>query len=198
MSSGIQLIIGLGNPGAEYEKTRHNAGAWFVSKLSNHANVVLHNESKFRALHTVVNLDNHDCHLLVPTTFMNLSGQAVAAFVNFYKIAAHSILIAHDEIDLPTGDIRLKFDGGHGGHNGLRDIISHLNTKQFYRLRIGIGRPNNSKEVADYVLHPPKKAERKHIDESIEQAINILPFILRGEFQKAMNILHTTKDNKEE
>ena len=197
MSSGIQLIIGLGNPGAEYERTRHNAGAWFVSKLSDNANVILHNESKFRALHGVVNLHNHDCHLLIPTTFMNLSGQAVAAFVNFYKIAIHSILIAHDEIDLPTGDIRLKFDGGHGGHNGLRDIISHLNTKQFYRLRIGVGRPNNSKEIVDYVLHPPKKAERKQIDVSIEHAVNILPFILRGEFQKAMNILHT-KNNKEE
>lgn len=198
MPSGIQLIVGLGNPGAEYEKTRHNAGAWFVSRIAESARTTLRNESKFHGLFGSAHLYGHDCQLLIPTTFMNLSGQSVAALMKFYKISPASILIAHDEIDLPAGEIRLKFDGGHGGHNGLRDIISHLNTKQFYRLRIGVGHPGNSKDVVDYVLHPPKKSEREQIDSSLEKADAVLPFLLRGEFPKAMQTLHTTNSSKEE
>jgi PTH1 family peptidyl-tRNA hydrolase len=191
LASGIQLIVGLGNPGQEYEKTRHNAGAWFVMELAHSLHTTLRYENKYHGLHAVINIHGHDCHLLIPTTFMNLSGQSVSSLASYYKISADTILIAHDEIDLPAGDIRLKFDGGHGGHNGLRDIIRHLNTNQFYRLRIGVGRPVNSKEVEDYVLNPPGKSERALIDTALQEANDVLPMILDGQFQKAMHALHT-------
>lgn len=191
MSSGILLIVGLGNPGAEYENTRHNAGAWFVESLANQAHASLRVTQKFHGLHCNVKLHDHDMQLLIPTTYMNLSGQAVQAAAHFYKISAENILIAHDEIDLPVGEVRLKFDGGHGGHNGLRDIISKLNTNKFYRLRIGVGHPGNSKLVHDYVLHPPKKPERELIDNAIQQAEDVLPLMLEGKHQQAMMKLHT-------
>lgn len=191
MSSGIQLIVGLGNPGADYEATRHNAGAWFVEELARSANANLRHETKLHGLHATARLQGHDVHLLIPTTFMNLSGQAVGALANYYKIPAEAILVAHDEIDLPVGDIRLKFDGGHGGHNGLRDIIRHLNTNKFHRLRIGVGHPGNSKDVVDYVLKPPKKSEREQIDVALQDAERALPNLLGGHFQKAMQDLHT-------
>ncbi len=191
MSSGIQLIVGLGNPGPDYENTRHNAGAWFVSELAHLHHATLRPVSKFHGCHGTVHLQGHDIHLLIPTTFMNLSGQAIGALASYYKIPPQAILIAHDEIDLPVGDIRLKFDGGHGGHNGLRDAIRHLNSNQFYRLRIGIGHPGNSKEVIDYVLKPPKKTERDDIDAALQSAQAILPNLLDGHFQKAMQQLHT-------
>lgn len=191
MSSGIQLIVGLGNPGPDYEQTRHNAGAWFVSELADNQHVTLRPVSKFHGLHGTIHLHGHDIHLLIPSTFMNLSGQSVGALANYYKIPPHAILVAHDEIDLPVGDIRLKYDGGHGGHNGLRDIISHLNSNQFYRLRIGVGHPGNSKEVINYVLKPPKKTEREEIDAALQSAQSILPDLLNGHFQKAMQQLHT-------
>lgn len=190
-SPGIKLIVGLGNPGAEYEKTRHNAGAWFVEALAQKANTNLSTNKKFHGLYSSATIEGQECHLLIPTTFMNLSGQAVQAVTNFYKISPEQILVAHDEIDLPVGDIRLKFDGGHGGHNGLRDIISHLSTNKFYRLRIGVGHPGNSKLVHDYVLHPPKKSEKELIDDAIQNAEGIIPKMLNGEFQKAMMALHT-------
>jgi len=187
----VSLIVGLGNPGAQYEETRHNAGAWFVQALANHSNATLKHSAKFQGLHCITQLHNEECHLLIPTTFMNLSGQSVQAVANYYKIAPEHILVAHDEIDLPVGDIRLKFEGGHGGHNGLRDIIRHLNTNKFYRLRIGVGHPGDSKLVHDYVLHAPKKTEREQIEMSIEKAMRSMPLIMRGEFQKAMMELHT-------
>lgn len=191
MSTEISLIVGLGNPGAEYESTRHNAGAWFVEEVARDSHVLLRQEPKFYGFHATASYQGHDCHLLIPTTFMNLSGQAVKALAHYYKIPPQSILIAHDEIDLPAGDVRLKFDGGHGGHNGLRDIIRHLNTNQFHRLRIGVGHPGNSKLVHDYVLHPPKKAEREQIDAAIVAAQKVLPQVLSGDIQKAMQNLHT-------
>lgn len=191
MSSGIQLIVGLGNPGADYENTRHNAGAWFVSDLAEIARVTLRPVSKFHGLHAIAHLHGHDVHLLIPMTFMNLSGQSVGPLASYYKIPPETILIAHDEIDLPVGDIRLKRDGGHGGHNGLRDIISHLHSRAFYRLRIGVGHPGNSKDVVDYVLKPPKKSEREEINASLQTAQHILPDLLDGHFQKAMQHLHT-------
>ena len=189
--SGILLIVGLANPGAEYEHTRHNAGAWFVSALAEDANINLRHNPKFHGLHGVAKVKGHDCHLLIPTTFMNHSGQSIQALANYYKIAPHSILIAHDELDLSPGIIRLKFDGGHGGHNGLRDTISHLNSKAFYRLRVGIGHPGNSKDVVNYVLSPPNKSERSSIDDALRAAEGILPLVMSGEFQKAMHFLHT-------
>lgn len=188
--SGIQLIVGLGNPGAEYEHTRHNAGAWFVEELVRKAHATLRREAKFQCSHCLVNIDHHDCHLLIPSTYMNNSGLTVKAAAHFYKIAPQAILIAHDEIDLPAGEIRLKFEGGHGGHNGLRDIIQQLGTNQFYRLRIGVGRPT-SKEVVDYVLDRPSKSDRKQIDTGLEKAHDVLPLVLKGEFQKAMHKLHS-------
>ncbi len=191
MSSGIQLIVGLGNPGTDYESTRHNAGAWFVFEIARTAHVTLRQETRFHGLHSSTRLDNHDIHFLIPTTYMNLSGQAVSAVANYFKISPENILIAHDEIDLPVGLVRLKFDGGHGGHNGLRDIIHHLGTNAFHRLRIGVGHPGQSKEVVDYVLKTPGKSEREQIDLALQDAQAVLPHLLSGQFQKAMHELHT-------
>jgi PTH1 family peptidyl-tRNA hydrolase len=193
LSSGILLIVGLGNPGADYEHTRHNAGAWFVLELAHAAHITLRHEAKYRGFHGVVKIDGQDCHLFIPSTFMNHSGQSLQAIASYFKIPPENMLIAHDEIDLPCGDIRLKYDGGHGGHNGLRDIINHLNSKQFYRLRIGVGHPGTSKEVVNYVLAPPRKAEREQINTALEEAHGILPFIMQGQFQKAMQLLHSKR-----
>ncbi len=188
--TGIQLIVGLGNPGAEYEHTRHNAGAWFVSELARISHTTLKKTAKFHGLHGIANLDGHEYHLLIPTTYMNNSGRSVQSLLNFYKIPSHAILIAHDELDLPVGDIRLKYEGGAGGHNGLTDIINHLHTKQFYRLRIGIGRPTHSGEVLDYVLKPPRKEELLSINEALDKVYKMLPLLLAGQYQKVMNQLH--------
>lgn len=191
-SQGIQLIVGLGNPGSEYEHTRHNVGIWFVEMLANQANVNLRQESKYLGKHAIATLDGRKCHLLTPTTFMNHSGQSVKAFTNYYKIEPTAILVVHDELDLPVGTVRLKLDGGDGGHNGLKDIIRHLHTKQFYRLRVGIGRPKPGGDVSDYVLNAPGKAERKEIEFSLSQAETVLPLILHGHMSKAMQALHTS------
>lgn len=191
MSSPIQLIVGLANPGKEYADTRHNAGAWFIEELTKTLSAHLRFEAKYHGLHCLTSIHQQTCHLLIPTTFMNHSGQAVRACMSYHKIMPDAILIAHDDIDLPVGTIKLKFDGGDGGHNGLKDIIRHLNTKQFYRLRIGVGRPGHSKAVVDYVLHPPSKADREKIDEALQQAQDALPLIVEGEMQKAMQKLHS-------
>lgn len=193
MSSGIKLIVGLANPGREYENTRHNAGEWFARELSADIHSDFRAYAKFHGLLAEAKRDDQAYHLLIPTTFMNLSGRAVRAVASYYKIPPEAILIAHDEVDLPTGTIKLKFDGGDGGHNGLKDIISHLNTKKFYRLRIGVGRPKPGQDTADYVLSKPSKSDRTLIDAAISQSLEILPLILAGQFQKAMNALHTAK-----
>jgi PTH1 family peptidyl-tRNA hydrolase len=181
----------LANPGKEYADTRHNAGAWFVEQIATVTHAILRRELKYHGLHALAQIDTHPCHLLIPTTFMNLSGQAVSACINYHKLLPDTILIAHDDIDLPAGVVRIKFDGGDGGHNGLKDIIRHLNTKQFYRLRIGVGRPKNSLDVVDYVLSKPSKADRQEINHCLEQAQLTLPFLLQGEVHKAMQQLHT-------
>lgn len=191
MPSPIQLIVGLANPGKEYANTRHNAGAWFVEELAQSVHAHLRLDPKYHGLHGLIRIHNQPCHLLIPTTFMNLSGQAVRACMNYHKIPADAILVAHDEIDLPVGVTKLKFDGGDGGHNGLKDIIRHLNTKQFYRLRIGVGRPKHSEDVADYVLSNPSKADRQKIDASLEKVNDVLALLLNGEIQKAMHQLHS-------
>lgn len=185
--SGIKLIVGLANPGTKYAETRHNAGEWFIEKLAAAEKTEFRLEKRFHGLAAKTN----DFELLIPTTYMNLSGIAVRAIANFYKITPQEILVVHDEVDLPVGTIKLKFDGGDGGHNGLKDIISHLNTKQFYRLRIGVGRPKPGQDTADYVLDKPSKADRKSINDAIDQSMAIIPFLLQGEFQKAMQTLHT-------
>lgn len=192
--SGIQLIIGLGNPGDEYANTRHNAGVWFVTELAHTTHANLRHDAKCLGRHAIANLHGQPCHLFIPATFMNQSGQAVQAVSQYYKIPPEAILIVHDEIDLPVGIVRLKHDGGDGGHNGLKDIIRHLQTKQFYRLRIGVGRPHPNHDVADYVLNAPSKADRHSLDIAIEAAQAAMPFILDGHMQKAMQQLHTNPE----
>lgn len=182
--SSIKLILGLANPGERYALTRHNAGEWFVNLL------VPSNAWKTESsLHARV--AKKEILFAIPTTYMNLSGQAAQALCHYYKIKPEEILIAHDEIDLPVGTIRLKQEGGHGGHNGLRDIIKHLGTQNFWRLRIGVGRPAQSSQVEHYVLNPPSKEERALIDAALIRAEEIVPFILQGQFQQAMQLLHT-------
>jgi PTH1 family peptidyl-tRNA hydrolase len=190
----IKLIIGLGNPGAEYEKTRHNAGAWFVEKLATQNNLNLKYESKFLGKIAKFSHEDQTCLLFLPTTFMNHSGQAARAVCQFYKIAPENMLVAHDELDLPTGNIKLKFDGGHGGHNGLSDIISHLQTKQFYRLRIGIGHPGNKNDVVNYVLSCPSKADEKALFQSIDESLIVISDLFSGKIQHAMQKLHIKKN----
>jgi len=188
----IRLIVGLGNPGSEYRGSRHNAGADFVEALARHAGVTLQEDTKFFGLTGQANLSGHSLRLLVPTTFMNLSGKAVAAMAGFYKVAPEEMLIAHDELDIPAGSARFKQGGGHGGHNGLRDIVPALgNNANFHRLRIGIGHPGHASKVTGYVLGNPSAADREAIDASIEEAIAALPLLLDGDSTKAMTRLHS-------
>jgi PTH1 family peptidyl-tRNA hydrolase len=190
--TAIKLIAGLGNPGTEYRGTRHNAGADFVEQLARDSGVELRADSKFFGLAGQVTLAGHDLRLLIPTTFMNRSGKAVAAIAGFYKILPDEILIAHDELDLPAGSARFKRGGGHGGHNGLRDIIPALgNNRDFQRLRIGIGHPGHASKVTGYVLGAPSAADRQRIDECIAEAIHALPLLLDGDEVKAMTKLHS-------
>ena len=190
--SGIQLIVGLGNPGREYEDTRHNAGAWLVEQLARAHRVTLQNESKFSGLTGRLQLAGQDLKLLIPTTFMNLSGQSVAAFANFYKISAESILVAHDELDLPPGSARFK-QGGSGGGNGVRDIIARLGNNNFHRLRIGIGHPGSADKVTGYVLSKPSADERISIERALDAATAALPLAISGQWTRAMTQLHAFK-----
>lgn len=190
MSPSIQLIVGLANPGKEYAKTRHNAGAWLVENIAKASDTILRLETKHHGWYGMARFSNDTCHLLIPSTFMNRCGLAVQVCAHYHKILPESILIAHDDIDLPVGTIKLKFDGGDGGHNGLKDIMLHLNTKKFYRLRIGIGHPGNSKDVEDYVLSKPSKADQQKIKHVLQQAEDVLPLLLSGEISKAMQTLH--------
>lgn len=183
----IKLIVGLGNPGDEYTNTRHNVGAWFAQALADQENQPLQKENKFYGFLAKLN----HCWLLKPSTYMNESGQAVAALARFYKIKPQEILVAHDELDFPAGTIRLKESGGHGGHNGLRNIIQHLGTNNFYRLRIGIGHPGQKDRVTPYVLSPPSKNDQVAILTAIEKGISIVHKLMKGEFQKAMRDLHS-------
>jgi PTH1 family peptidyl-tRNA hydrolase len=190
--TAIKLIVGLGNPGNEYRGTRHNAGANFVEELARQCGTTLQPESKFFGLSGRATLSGHDLRLLIPTTFMNRSGQSVAAIAGFFKIAPESILVAHDELDIPPGTARFKQGGGHGGHNGLRDIIPALgNNKDFHRLRIGIGHPGHASKVTGYVLGAPSQVDRTRIDACIDEAIAALPLALDGDTTKAMTRLHS-------
>lgn len=188
--ANIKLIVGLGNPGAEYAKTRHNVGAWFVEALAQKKQLQLRFENKFSGMVTTTDIGGDKCHLLIPTTYMNESGTAVAALTKFYKITPSEILVAHDELDFPAGIVRIKEEGGHGGHNGLRDIISHLQTKQFYRLRLGIGHPGHKDKVTPYVLGTPSATDRERINQAITESLFALPDIVNGEINKAMRFLH--------
>ncbi|WFE67976.1 aminoacyl-tRNA hydrolase [Thiomicrospira sp. R3] len=189
--SSVQLIVGLGNPGEQYEQTRHNAGFWFVEELARQHQVVFRPETKFFGEVAKIQLSNSQAWLLKPATFMNRSGQAISALAKFYRIQPEQILVAHDELDLPVGAAKLKTGGGHGGHNGLRDTIAALSTPNFHRLRLGIDHPGDRHQVVNYVLKAPSKTERELIDEAIYQASRVLPEILAADWAKAMNQLHT-------
>jgi PTH1 family peptidyl-tRNA hydrolase len=191
----IKLIVGLGNPGKKYESTRHNAGFWLVERLAAQHRLTLKKEPKFHAL--VAKLDTASGHawLLLPQTWMNESGSAVGALAQFHKIGPDQILVAHDELDLPPGGVKIKQGGGHAGHNGLRDIIEKLGAPDLWRMRIGIGHPRDAaaseQEVVDFVLHPPGKDDRTLIDAVIERGVAVFDLILADNMAAAMHKLHT-------
>jgi len=190
--SPITLIAGLGNPGSGYEQTRHNAGFWFVDALAAQFSVQFRDEKRFHGEVASLELNGSRVYLLKPSTYMNRSGQAVAALSRYYRIPVAEILVAHDELDIGVGALRLKVGGGHGGHNGLRDIISALgNDAGFTRLRIGVGHPGNSKQVVDYVLHKPSVGERIEIDVAIDDAIAAMSLLQSGDLAKAQQQLHS-------
>ena len=191
MSNVIKLIVGLGNPGSDYAKTRHNAGFWWIDELCAKERVMLRAEKKFHGDVARLNIGGHEIWLLEPMTFMNVSGRAVQALATFYKILPNEIIVVHDELDLPPGTVKMKPGGGHGGHNGLKDIIAQLGTQEFWRLRIGIGHPGDRNEVINYVLQPPRAEERPLIDETITRSLELFPLIARGDLQAAMLKLHT-------
>jgi PTH1 family peptidyl-tRNA hydrolase len=189
--SEIKLIVGLGNPGREYEATRHNAGFWWVEEFARVQGASFRVDGKFHGLVARAALHGHEVHLLKPQTFMNVSGRAVGAMAQFYKIEPAQMLVVHDELDLPPGSAKLKLGGGHGGHNGLKDIIAHLGTKEFWRLRIGIGHPGERGEVSNYVLNAARKEEQVLIDEAMARAQDVAPLIVEGKLEAAMLKLHT-------
>jgi len=191
--AGIALVAGLGNPGPRYEATRHNAGFWFVEALARRAGVVLREEPRFHALLARAEVDGHDLRLLEPLTYMNRSGEAVAAVARFYRYAPERILVVHDDLDLPPGAVRLKRQGGHGGHNGLRDIMAHLGSDRFLRLRLGIGHPGPGADVTAWVLSRPGPEDRAALEAAIEAALEAMPDIASGDprrLDRAMSRLH--------
>ncbi len=196
--AGIRLVVGLGNPGAEYEDTRHNAGFWLVDRLAAQQGASLRLESKFQGFLGRMRLGEQECWLLKPTTFMNLSGRSVLAVANFYRILPDEILAVHDELDLPAGAVKLKRAGGHAGHNGLRDMIAHLGVPDFWRLRVGIGHPGDRAKVKDFVLHRPTKDEQIAIDLGLDRALTVVPKLLAGQAEAAMLALHTAEGRKAE
>ena len=190
-SIDLKVIVGLGNPGSKYTETRHNAGFWFVEEVARKYGATFRPEKKFHGEVAKVNVQGKDIWLLKPGTFMNRSGLATNSLLSFYRIGAEQLLVAHDEIDLPPGTAKLKTGGGHGGHNGLRDIISQLGTKDFHRLRIGVGHPGSKDQVVDYVLHNASRDDRILIDRDIDDAVSVLPDLADGALEKAMMTLHS-------
>jgi len=189
--------VGLGNPGPEHLMTRHNAGFWFADVLAARYSLSFHAESRFKSEVCRLSADDHDCYICKPMTYMNRSGQAVQAMAGFYKIELNEILIVHDEIDLDPGVIRFKQGGGHGGHNGLRDIIEKTGSNEFNRMRIGVGHPGNSNEVINFVLNRPTAEDEELIIQSIADVMEMIPQILSGEFQKVMHKLHSNEKLKD-
>lgn len=191
----MKLVVGLGNPGRKYEATRHNAGFWWIERLARAVHGEFRHEARFHGDVAKVATPGGELWLLKPATFMNQSGRAVAALAGFYKLAPGQLLIVHDELDLPPGTVRLKNGGGTGGHNGLNDIAAQLGTKDFWRLRIGIGHPRNQtateQEVLDYVLHKPGAADHAAIDDAISRGLEVWPLISEDKLEAAMLRLHT-------
>ena len=194
VSNNIRLLVGLANPGQEYTKTRHNAGAWVVEELARVHNVTLRPDPKYFGLTGRITTNGQDLRLLIPTTFMNLSGKSVSALANFFQIKPEEILVAHDELDLSPGVAKFKKGGGHGGHNGLRDIISKMgNNKDFYRLRIAIGHPGDKNKVAGYVLGKAPTKEQELIDAAVDESVRCIDVLLKDGLSKAQNRLHSFK-----
>lgn len=191
--AAIQLVAGLGNPGNKYAQTRHNAGFWFVDEVARRCGAHFQADNRHKSEVARCTLHGHDCRLQKPQAFMNCSGGPVSTLARFYQIPRNGILVVHDELDLPAGTVRLKKDGGHGGHNGLRDLIPQLGGNDFLRLRIGIGHPGHREDVTGHVLKPATAEERRLIDQAIEAAIDVLPRLLAGEVEAAMKDLHTIK-----
>ena len=192
----IRLIVGLGNPGAKHESDRHNAGFWFIDRLASQHKQPLQPEKRFLGKAARIRVEGQDIHLLTPDTYMNLSGESVGPLCRFHKITPQEVLVVHDELDLKPGMARLKQGGGNGGHNGLKDIQSHLSSPQFWRLRFGIGHPRDlpgdkaKMDVADYVLKKPSSEEQSKIDQAIDKALRTLPLFIKGDVQNAMQAIH--------
>ncbi len=189
----IKLFVGLGNPGPEYEATRHNAGFWWIDALAREFKVPLVSERNYQGKVARANVHGQTVWLLQPQTFMNLSGRSVAALARFFKIAPDEILVAHDELDIVPGQVKLKFGGSHAGHNGLRDIHAQLGSADYWRLRLGIGHPGVKAEVINWVLKKPLAEQREAIDACIERATHALPALIAGEMEKATLLIHTVQ-----
>ena len=189
----IRLFVGLGNPGPEYEQTRHNAGFWWLEAAARELKVSLTPDKSFRGRVARTNVNGQSVWLLAPQTFMNLSGKSVAALANFFKITPQEILVAHDDLDIAPGEAKLKLGGSHAGHNGLRDIHAQLGTDQYWRLRLGIGHPGNKAEVLHWVLKKPSLDHRIAIDQAIDRTLKALPDFLSGNTEQATRLVHTSK-----
>ncbi|MDD2843647.1 MAG: aminoacyl-tRNA hydrolase [Rhodoferax sp.] len=189
----IRLFVGLGNPGPEYEQTRHNAGFWWLDALARELKVNLTADKNYHGLVARTSIQGQSVWLLAPQTFMNLSGKSVAALANFFKIPPQEILVAHDDLDIAPGEAKLKLGGSHAGHNGLRDIHAQLGTDQYWRLRLGVGHPGNKAEVVHWVLKKPMLDHRIAIDQAIDRALKALPQFLAGDMEQATRLVHTSK-----
>ena len=189
----MKLVAGLGNPGRKYESTRHNAGFWWAERLARHTRASLRSEARFHGRLAKIEPPHGEAWLLLPETYMNHSGQAVAALASYFKLPLDSVLIVHDELDLPAGTVRLKKGGGTGGHNGVSDVAAHLGSKDFWRLRIGISHPGPGMRdaVLDYVLQPPRAEERELIEAAIDRSLDLWPLIADAKMEAAMLKLHT-------
>jgi len=191
LTADIRLIVGLGNPGADYVDTRHNAGFWLADLIAAEQKVAFRFDKRYNADECRFSNAGRDIYLLKPQTFMNRSGQAVAALSRYFKIGVEQILVIHDELDLPPGTNHIKQAGGHGGHNGSRDIISHLSSNAFFRIRVGIGHPGDASQVINYVLHKPSAADLSAIETANRDTLAVMPLVLEGRIDKAMQALHT-------
>ncbi|MEO8802404.1 MAG: aminoacyl-tRNA hydrolase [Rudaea sp.] len=191
----LRLLVGLGNPGADHLRTRHNAGFWFIDALAQREGARFGVDSKLHGETARILINGRQVWLFKPSTFMNKSGIAVAAALHYWKIEPEEMLVAHDDLDLPAGTARLKFDGGHGGQNGLRDIFAHLGHGKFHRLRVGIGHPGHKDRVTPWVLGRPGKADETAIIESIADSLEVLPLAVAGDFSEAMKRLHTSRES---
>ena len=187
----MRLIVGLGNPGSEYAETRHNAGFWFCERLARELGTSFARESRYHGFVAKARVAGADLWLLMPQTFMNRSGQAVQALAHFYRIEPGEMLVVHDELDIPPGQLRLKYGGGLGGHNGLKDITAHLGTQDYWRLRVGIGHPGDRNDVINYVLKPPRREEREEIDAALDHALLAWPTLAKAEFNAATQKINT-------